>query len=54
MKQVAVNGKEQAGITTVEMPRAKDNWVLVKVHVAPMCTEYKAFAAGTSYPLMGA
>ncbi|MCY3799620.1 MAG: zinc-binding dehydrogenase [Chloroflexi bacterium] len=53
MKQVTVNGKEQAGVATVEAPRAKDNWVLVKVHVAPMCTEYKAFAAGTSYPLWG-
>lgn len=53
MKQVTVNGKEQAGVTTAEKPRAKDNWVLVKVHTAPMCTEYKAFAAGASHPMWG-
>ena len=53
MKQVTVRGKEKAGVTTVERPKAKDNWVVVKVHVAPMCTEYKAFAAGASYSLWG-
>lgn len=53
MKQVTVRGKEQAGVATAAMPQAKDHWVVVKVHAAPMCTEYKAFAAGTSYPLWG-
>ena len=53
MKQVAVLGKERASATAGDRPRAKDNWVVVKVHVAPMCTEYKAFAAGTSHPMWG-
>ncbi|MCY3834442.1 MAG: zinc-binding dehydrogenase [Chloroflexi bacterium] len=53
MKQVTVRGKEQAGIERVATPRAKANWVVVKVQAAPMCTEYKAFAAGASYPLWG-
>lgn len=53
MKQVTVSGKEQAGIVTVEAPNAKDNWVVVKVHAAPMCTEYKAFAVGANHPLWG-
>jgi len=53
MKQVTVTGKERAGVSMVEAPRAMDNWVVVKVHAAPMCTEYKAFAAGASYPLWG-
>ena len=53
MKQVTVTGKERAGVSMVEAPRATDNWVAVKVHAAPMCTEYKAFAAGASYPLWG-
>ena len=53
MKQVTVHGKEQAGIERVARPRAKDNWVVVKVLAAPMCTEYKAFAEGTNHPLWG-
>ncbi len=28
------------------MPRAKENWALVKTHSVPMCTEYKLFQAG--------
>ena len=53
MKQVEVIGKARAGVTTAAMPRAKAHWVVVKVHAAPLCTEYKAFAAGTSSPLWG-
>lgn len=53
MKRVAVVGQEQAGVETAETPAAKDNWVVVKVHVAPMCTEYKAFAAGSSHGMVG-
>ena len=53
MKQVAVVGKERAGVTSVDKPRARDSWVVVKVIAAPMCTEYKAFAAGSSHPLWG-
>ena len=53
MKQVSVTGKRRAGIETVPRPRARDNWVVVKVHVAPMCTEYKAFAAGAKHVAMG-
>ena len=53
MKRVAVLGKEQAGLEAVEPLRAKDNWVVIKVHVAPMCTEYKAFAAGLSRHAIG-
>ena len=53
MRQVLVEGKKRAGVAAVERPRAKDNWVVVKVHAAPMCTEYKAFAAGASSPVWG-
>ncbi|MCY3866805.1 MAG: zinc-binding dehydrogenase [Chloroflexi bacterium] len=53
MKQVAVIGKKQADVTVAGKPRAMGNWVVVKVRAAPMCTEYKAFAAGASYPLWG-
>ena len=53
MKQVAITGRQQAGIQTMARPRARENWVLVKVHVAPMCTEYKAFASGANHAAMG-
>lgn len=53
MKRVAVLGQERAGVEIAEAPAARDNWAVVKVHVAPMCTEYKAFAAGSSHGLYG-
>ena len=53
MKRVIVTGKKQAGIGEGPDPKAKEDWVVVKVHVAPMCTEYKAFAEGTNYEHFG-
>ena len=53
MKQAAIRGKRKAGVDDVAMPRAKDNWALVKTLAAPMCTEYKAFAAGANPVLLG-
>ncbi len=46
MKVAAVLGERRGGAVEVPDPRPKDNWALVKVHAAPMCTEYKAFVAG--------
>lgn len=48
MKRVTVLGKRRAGIKCGRMPQATANWVVIKVHAAPMCTEYKAFAAGAT------
>ena len=53
MKQVIVTGKAQAGTAIGKIPKAKGNWVVVKVHAAPMCTEYKAFAAGVNHGPFG-
>jgi len=53
MKRVIVTGKKQAGIVEGPDPKAKEDWVVVKVHVAPMCTEYKAFAEGTNHDHFG-
>ena len=53
MKQVSLLGKQQAGIAIGKVPQAKGDWALVKVHVAPMCTEYKAFAAGANHGFFG-
>ena len=53
MKQVAVTGKRKAGIESVPTPVPRDNWALIKVQVAPMCTEFKAFEAGSNPILLG-
>ena len=53
MKRVTVLGKERAGIATGQVPQARENWAVIKVHAAPMCTEYKAFAAGTNRGFYG-
>ena len=53
MKVVRITGERQAELVDVPDPRAKDNWVVVKIHVAPMCTEYKAFKAGSVQQSIG-
>lgn len=46
MKKVAITGKKQAGLIDAPDPTACGEFVVVKIHSAPMCTEYKAFQAG--------
>jgi len=53
MKKAVILGARQAGLVEVTAPHAKEDWVLVKVHVAPMCTEYKAFVAGRPGEYLG-
>jgi L-iditol 2-dehydrogenase len=53
MKRAIVTGKQQAGVAEGPDPQAKEDWVVVKVHAAPMCTEYKAFAEGTNHEHFG-
>jgi threonine dehydrogenase-like Zn-dependent dehydrogenase len=53
MKKVAVTGPRQAEWVEAPQPQPKGNWALVKVHVAPMCTEYKAFLDGRPSGFLG-
>ncbi|MFQ6096516.1 MAG: zinc-binding dehydrogenase [Armatimonadota bacterium] len=53
MKKVVIVGKMQAAVVDVPDPRPKDDWALVRIHVAPMCTEYKAFLAGNEVQFLG-
>ena len=46
MKTVAIIGERQAAIIEKADPQAAGDIALVKIHVAPLCTEYKAYAAG--------
>ena len=53
MKQAAITGTQQA--TVIDKPDLEpfDNWVVVKVHAAPMCTEYKRFLSGEPTETLG-
>lgn len=53
MKKAVILGERQATCVDVPDPRPKEDWVLVKVHAAPMCTEYKAFVAGHPSEFLG-
>ena len=53
MKQVLIHGPRQASVESVPTPVPRDNWALIKVLAAPMCTEFKAFEAGSNPILLG-
>jgi len=53
MKKAVIWGERQAGLVDAPDPQPKEDWVLVKVHAAPMCTEYKAFVAGHKAEFLG-
>ena len=53
MKKAVILGNQKAGIVDVPAPKAKDDWVVVKVMASAMCTEYKAFAAGKKMDSIG-
>jgi L-iditol 2-dehydrogenase len=46
MKKAVILGEREAGLVEVPDPQPREDWALVKVHVTPMCTEYKMFVAG--------
>lgn len=46
MWQGAIVGERQAALIETRTPGAQANWVVVKVHTAPMCAEYKGFLSG--------
>jgi threonine dehydrogenase-like Zn-dependent dehydrogenase len=53
VKKVVIQGEREARLVDVPDPRPKENWAVIKVHAAPMCTEYKAFLAGTPTEFLG-
>jgi L-iditol 2-dehydrogenase len=46
MKVAAMFGDRKAGLVEKPDPTPKEDFVLVKVHTVPMCTEYKGFKRG--------
>ena len=53
MKKAVILGERQAGLVDAPDLQPKENWAVVKVHAAPMCTEYKAFVAGQPNQFLG-
>jgi threonine dehydrogenase-like Zn-dependent dehydrogenase len=53
MKKVVITGPRQAELVECLTPTATEELTLVKVHAAPMCTEYKAFLAGKPEKYLG-
>ena len=46
MKVAAITGKQRAAPVDKPMPKIRGDFALVKVEVAPLCTEYKAYKEG--------
>ena len=53
MKRAVITGDRTAGLVDAPDPQPKEDWALVKVHVAPMCTEYKAFVGDRKAEYLG-
>jgi L-iditol 2-dehydrogenase len=53
MQQAVVVGVRQGAVINVPTPQAKADWVVVKIHTAPMCTEYKTFLQGDRVEYLG-
>ena len=46
MKTVVIEGKQKARIIDVPIPRSFDNYCVVRIKSAPMCTEYRKYKKG--------
>ncbi len=40
MKKFIISGVKRTKLIEVLIPKPKEDWVLVKVHANPLCTEY--------------
>jgi L-iditol 2-dehydrogenase len=53
VKVVAITGPGQVELVERPDPSPRADWAVVRVHVAPMCTEYKAFREGRASDALG-
>jgi threonine dehydrogenase-like Zn-dependent dehydrogenase len=53
MKKVIIRESRKAEVIEVPKPAPVADWALVKITVAPMCTEYKIFKAGGPAEFLG-
>ncbi len=53
MKKAVLLGDRRAGVVDAPDLVPLKDWAVVKVHAAPMCAEYKAFASGAKAEFLG-
>jgi len=53
MKVAAITGKEECALVDVPDPMIRDNYVLVEIKAAPMCTEVSAYRSGHVSDVLG-
>lgn len=53
MEKAVILGERQAGLVKVPDPKPVRDWVVVKIHATPMCTEYKMFVSGRQTNYLG-
>jgi len=53
MKAVMITGERKCEVVEKPEPKAKGEFVVVRIRSAPMCTEYKAYKAGNMYHPLG-
>jgi L-iditol 2-dehydrogenase len=53
MKKAVIQGERRAALIDADTPEPRVNWVVVKVHVAPMCAEYKQYIGGGIHEHLG-
>jgi len=53
VKKAAIVAERRAELVDTADLVPHGNWVVIKVHSAPMCAEYKGFIAGQSQAVMG-
>ncbi len=53
MKKATITGQRQAALVDAPEPTPCGDYVLVKIHAAPMCAEYKQFVSGDNPGFLG-
>lgn len=53
MKSVTMLGDRKVELVEQSDPKARGEFVVIKIHVAPMCTEYKAYRDGHKWDVIG-
>lgn len=53
MKQVVITSARQAELADYPDPAPREDWVVVRIDVTPMCTEYKMWLAGGRHEHLG-
>ena len=53
MKVAAMFGDKTGGLVDKPDPKAKGEFVVVKIMVTPMCTEYHGFSRGAKFDSLG-